>query len=441
MSDPYEADRLALSPVKVIVHDDWNPDTTSYDADLSLLVFEKGKIETSVYIEPICLWNVNSEQPLNEYENFVTGWVQSQDLSQKHGVTPKMAKVRVKDHGECFSQSKDLVELSNRTYCAGPTNGTGVCRGNSGSGLFVDVGGVNYLKGVSSSMLTNSNDCDVSKNAAYTNVLEFREWIDKKITDQGALLMEGIQASFLFTTNLYSAEAPEESRLPSPDEQLHCGTSHPEKLGGTARTAYHAQYAEFPWMMLVMNGTSFIGAGSLIHPIVVITAAHIIAGVDETVLKVRGGEYDIKSTDEIYPHVERKVDGVIVHQNFTRSNLRNNLALLLLTEAFTMTATIRTICLPSLNQNFEDAVCVTSGWGKPKFSNKKTYRGGLKKVSLQVVPHGRCEELLKGTRLGEDFILHEKFLCAGRNRIHIKNKLKTTFSLNRRCRRKQGLLK
>lgn len=164
-------------------------------------------------------------------------------------------------------------------------------------------------------------------------------------------------------------------------------------------------------MMLVMNEVKFHGAGSLIHPKVVITAAHIIDRVDEKTLKVRGGEHNIQSTNEKYPHVERKVENVVVHQNFTRRNLRNNLALLVLTEAFTITAAISTICLPSPNFHFENATCVSSGWGKLKFSDKRNYQGGLRKVSLAVVPNGRCEDMLRQTRLGLNFILHDNFLC------------------------------
>lgn len=163
-----------------------------------------------------------------------------------------------------------------------------------------------------------------------------------------------------------------------------------------------------------MNETGFYGGGSLIHPKVVITAAHIIAGVDNKILKVRAGEYDTQSTEEICPHEERKVKNVLVHEQFVRKSLRNNLALLVLTEEFTMTAMINTICLPQADQIFENAVCVSSGWGKSNFEVMDRYQAFLKKVIVPVVPNDRCQELLRQTRLGVDFVLHDNFLCAGK---------------------------
>lgn len=196
LSDPYEAERIALSPIKIIVHDDWNPRTTNYDADIALLEFEKGKIkytEASVYIQPICLWDSTTEMPLTE--NLVTGWGQSENVSRVHEIIPKMIKVTIQSNGDCFLAAKDLVDLSSqRTFCAGLQNGTGVCRGDSGGGLFVDVDGVHFLKGiVSSSLLTSSNDCDVSKNAVYTNVLEYKKWIEEKMAGQGKLHVQRLQ--------------------------------------------------------------------------------------------------------------------------------------------------------------------------------------------------------------------------------------------------------
>lgn len=198
-----------------------------------------------------------------------------------------------------------------------------------------------------------------------------------------------------------------------------CGIRNSQGLGGVAKSIQgkidYAQYAEFPWMVAVMNETSLYGGGSLIHPKVVITAAHIIAGVDNKNMRVRGGEYNTQSTDEICPHIERKVKNILVHEQFTRVNLRNNLALLVLTEAFKMTATINTICLPHLDQSFENAVCVSAGWGKSNFEAKDRYQAFMKKVKLPVVPSEKCEEMLRRTRLGDDFVLHDKFLCAGKN--------------------------
>lgn len=192
LKNPYETEKFALVPKKIILHEDWNLHVSEYDADLSLLKFEKGKINLnaeSFYVRPICLWTSETE-PL-EVEGIVTGWGKSEDPSKKHENEPKLIKVSLQTNEECFLTAKQLIDLSSfRTFCAGAKNGTsGVCSGDSGGGLFIKVEGVFYLKGIVSSSLVKVDGCDVSKNAVYTNVLKFKDWIEKKtqveITSRG----------------------------------------------------------------------------------------------------------------------------------------------------------------------------------------------------------------------------------------------------------------
>lgn len=223
---------------------------------------------------------------------------------------------------------------------------------------------------------------------------------------------------------------PEEicgSRSPTFKTPTKCGFRNLKGLGGTAlsmqnRTLY-SQYAEFPWAIAVMLNTKvgnnmfslFKMGGSLIHPKVVLTAAHSIAETDTTKLAVRAGEWDTQSTNELCAHEERKVKHVITHEKFTRHNLQNDLALLVLEDEVKMTPFINTICLPPQNMNFDNQRCFSGGWGKNFFGKEGIYQVFMKKVELPIVPAKKCEEQLRKTRLGEDFELHDGFLCAGKS--------------------------
>lgn len=44
---------------------------------------------------------------------------------------------------------------------------------------------------------------------------------------------------------------------------------------------------------------------------------------------------------------------------------------------------------------------------------KGRYAVILKKVEVNMVPHSRCTTLMKNTRLGSHFKLHNSFVCAG----------------------------
>lgn len=92
-----------------------------------------------------------------------------------------MITAKIQTNEECFLGEKRLLDLSSfRTFCAGLQNGSGVCFGDSGSGLFIEVNRVHYLKGIVSSSLIKDEHCDVSKNAIYTNVVKYADWIESK---------------------------------------------------------------------------------------------------------------------------------------------------------------------------------------------------------------------------------------------------------------------
>lgn len=65
-----------------------------------------------------------------------------------------------------------------------------------GGGLFVEDNGVWYLQGiVSSSLVTTTGECDVSKPALYTKINEFLSFINTKnkayeVAIRGKLLMD-----------------------------------------------------------------------------------------------------------------------------------------------------------------------------------------------------------------------------------------------------------
>lgn len=167
---------IRLSPKKIFIHDDWNHIRQSYDADVSLLEFDEGEIHFNPYIRPICMWHSLFVPPV--IEAIITGWGKSENPDIAHENMPRMIEVRMQTNEKCFLDTKGLVDLSSsRTICAGLRNGSGVCRGDSGGGLFVKINDIHYLRGIVSSSLVREHDCDVSKDAIYTNVLMFNEWI------------------------------------------------------------------------------------------------------------------------------------------------------------------------------------------------------------------------------------------------------------------------
>lgn len=131
-------------------------------------------------------------------------------------------------------------------------------------------------------------------------------------------------------------------------------------------------------------------------------------------LKVRVGEWDTQTSEEPLPHQDRSVYEVVIHENFYKGGLFNDVALLFLSEAVDMSYdNVGIICLPPQDSNFDYSRCSASGWGKDTFGRDGTYQVIMKKVDLPVVPRDHCQAALRETKVGRRFNLHESFICAG----------------------------
>ncbi|XP_050079555.1 LOW QUALITY PROTEIN: uncharacterized protein LOC126567373 [Anopheles maculipalpis] len=182
-----------------------------------------------------------------------------------------------------------------------------------------------------------------------------------------------------------------------------------------------SQYGEFPWMVAIYKEEKALDlvivlyqcGGSLIHPAVVLTTAHCVQNTMPWEVKVRLGEWDTQTTNEVYPSQNREVVEIVSHPEFNKGALFNNVALLYLDKPVEITEVVYTICLPPVSYNFDKANCFASGWGKDVFGKAGTYQVILKKTALSVVPRGQCQRALRSTRLGRRFKLHTSFICAG----------------------------
>lgn len=182
----------------------------------------------------------------------------------------------------------------------------------------------------------------------------------------------------------------------------------------------------------------FVDAG------VVLTAAHCLNQKEPKVLKIRAGEWDTQTRglrqiflfsfffsiqnnkilitispitkDEIFPHQDRQVRDFVVHPEYYRGGLFNDVALLFLAEPVVIAENVNTVCLPPQGEIFDGSRCFASGWGKDLFGKEGKYQVILKRVELPIVPRVPCSNKLRETRLGKHFNLHHSFICAGGER-------------------------
>jgi len=182
-----------------------------------------------------------------------------------------------------------------------------------------------------------------------------------------------------------------------------------------------SEFGEFPWMAALLVEEEALGktvnvykcGGSLIAPNVILTGAHCVFDKEPHQLKIRLGEWDTQTSNELFGHVDFVVSRKIVHENFHPKALYNNVALLILSEPAKLGDNIGVLCLPPQGTSFDGARCTASGWGKDHFGKEGKYQVIMKKIDLPIVSHGQCQNALRTTRLGRHFKLHESFTCAG----------------------------
>jgi len=155
---------------------------------------------------------------------------------------------------------------------------------------------------------------------------------------------------------------------------------------------------EYPWMVLLTNGTSLCG-GSLISNQWILTAAHCTHGYEAGVFQVFLGTYNTKKLENkkniveminhpLYEYVPRPGGGI--------EKMNYDYALLKMQEPvdFFTNQHIRPICLPTNpSGQYEGFPAIATGWGRiNNFPVQNPDK--LQEINLEVLSNKRCQELV-----------------------------------------------
>ncbi|XP_050359661.1 phenoloxidase-activating factor 2-like [Nymphalis io] len=209
-----------------------------------------------------------------------------------------------------------------------------------------------------------------------------------------------------------------------PQQKKGCGWRNKQGLGmqPSSLKKDETKIGEFPWTAVLLrkepsntikgvHQNTYIGGASIIHPSVVMTAAHVVTGSN---LFIRAGEWDTQSNDELYPYQDRNISEIVIHDEFNKRNLFNDIALLFLTMPLELAPNVGLVCLPLQNSPVAEGLrCISSGWGKDKYGKNSPYRVVMKKVEVPTINNEKCQSAFRLTRLGKFFKLHSSFMCAG----------------------------
>lgn len=183
LSQQFENGRQTIAVKRIKMHNDWNPSERKFSNDIAVITL-LNPVSYSNFIRPICI----PSKKLHFSSGTVAGWGIIDDHDTMSNL-PRKVELPILSDGDCFRNDPRLALISwPESFCAGKV-GSGVCRGDSGSGLYVKENGQYFLKGIVSSSVASL--CSETYLVLYTEISAYEDFITTECS-KDSILNSGI---------------------------------------------------------------------------------------------------------------------------------------------------------------------------------------------------------------------------------------------------------
>ncbi|XP_037913354.1 serine protease SSP1-like isoform X2 [Hermetia illucens] len=164
---------------KVIRHEDYSPSNLKNDIAIIKLGTE---VAFNEYIQPACLWDKSSIDlsAIVNKEGYVVGFGFNEEELLSNVLS--QAILPVVSFSTCLESNRAYFGdvLTDKNFCAGYRNGTSVCNGDSGGGMFFKIKDIYRLRGIVSQSVARDDKklCDPKHYAVFTDCAQYLDWIE-----------------------------------------------------------------------------------------------------------------------------------------------------------------------------------------------------------------------------------------------------------------------
>uniref|UniRef100_A0AAG5DGA4 Peptidase S1 domain-containing protein n=1 Tax=Anopheles atroparvus TaxID=41427 RepID=A0AAG5DGA4_ANOAO len=343
---------------RIIVHEEYSATQVRHDIALIKLATD---IKFTDFVQPICLWdrsNVNIG-PLVGRVGAVVGF----GITEVGAVADRLrvAYMPIVDTQTCLDSNRNLFGrvLTRNIFCAGFRNGTTVCGGDSGGGMYFEIESRWYIRGIVS---FSGQNCQSADFAGFSDVATYLDWINRYTS--------GTQSS------PYSSTVIDKQSLLALDI---CGINN---YPGTPEDAKPV-FGGYPWLGAIEYLQVSSGQRRVLCQATLITRRYVLSAAQCVTLPsnvyqmvgVRLGEFDTASNPDcaivdgrsqcLPPSQTIPIAEITVLSGFNTPAFANDLALLRLQQPANVDQeNIKPICLPfsTALKSHKPSYYIRTGW-------------------------------------------------------------------------------
>ncbi|XP_053668206.1 uncharacterized protein LOC128718609 [Anopheles marshallii] len=340
---------------EIIVHPKFRADNITNDIALIKLATN---ITMSKFVQPVCLWTMDDKQnSIMDKKATIVGFDKQNQLKQ--------TLVGVVDAVSCAINVPEAFgsKLTADMICATGQEGASACSGDSGGGMFFEIEGKWFIRGIVSFLSANTESklCNTSKQIAATDIANYVDWIKVHVDPNVLISSDAIEVDYSDKLKLFDLKT--------------CGiVSNTIAAGGIQWT--------LPWLGFV--GTYRLSdntidkrcAVTLLNEWYAVGPAHCFEndGFERRVLFGGNTELTEPRCDDRKrpcesPTQVHQIQRIIIHPSYSLNNTADDIALIeLLNPADTTQPNVHPICIPiipKLRTNFTGDLSIASHVSSP----------------------------------------------------------------------------